>query len=404
MNPFKTLLAATALALTTATANAANVHVLTVSVSQCPKLPKFRPLDHADTSAKALHDLLRGGANVGGRDEFLALSREPAAHPTVGNVRAALKRIAGEAKADDRVVVVFVGHGFENRDGAAVVTSDSELTNPNSFLAVREVVGRVKALPCKDKCVIVDACRDFRDDLKVTEAADYKPSAAEDLNAIDRKRNRLTKEHSVVVVQACAEGQYAYERPNKAGLLTERLIQALTVPGEADADGNGSVTVREAVDYARKHVRQDARDLHRAVQSVTDVSEGDPFPLAAVGKRDVAVAQTPPAPAVAPAGPLPTHDIAFGHPATPSSPMREGGFAAGTTFMPSPVAHGFGQPAPLFQQPYPVMNAMVNGIPTDSRVGMGLTVARPFVPAEAQRYLPAAGVPIGPQIANMIRR
>ncbi len=389
MKTFKMLAALGALvALGDAPARAADgkTFLLTVSVSQYPKLPKFRPLDHADAAAQKLHDALLAQTPKDKREaHFLACSGDPTNYPTVKKIRSTLAHFASQARPDDRVLVVFIGHGFENRDGAALVAYDSELSDPNSFLPVREVVGRLKAMRCNERCVMVDACRDFRDDMSVKEVNDYQDPN----DALRKAAGVLPQSGSTFLVQSCSEGEFAYERPDGAGLMTERLIEAFTKPGAADANADGQVTVREAVDYARKFVRDDARGYHRAAQNLADVSSGDPFVLAKVDR--LAPGAAPAGSAVATKLPLyPTHEIPLG---APSSPARVAGTGSGRTDR-------------------PIVNAAINGIPHNTPTGQvldqlnrstwGPGIPNP-IPGQVRQYIPQAGAPLVGQIRRWAR-
>lgn len=377
MENFKLLIAAGAIVvLGTSSAGAADsrTYVLTVSVSQYPKLPKFRPLDHADTAAKRLHDVLLAQTPRDKQEShFLVCGADSAKHPTAKNIRDVLVRFAQLVRAEDRVLVVFLGHGFENKSGAVLVTYDSELTDPNSFITVREIEGRLKAMRCGERCAFLDACRDFRDDLQVKEVTGY-----QDPNDSVRIAAGTRKAGSTFIVQSCEPGEVAFERNDGAGLMTERLIEAFTKPGAADANSNGEVTVSEAVIYARRWVKDDARFYHRAVQNLSDMSSGDPFVLAKVSRLapgapvDSGVAQKPPLP-------YRSEDIPFGS-------------------LPSPSSTGRGS------VDRPVVNAAIKGIPHDSRAGQVLDlINRSPIPSDVKQYIPTASTPLVSQIRRWVR-
>lgn len=325
MNVFKTLLATAAVAAlasgSPARAADGKTFLLTVGVGRSPKMPSFRPLPNADKAAIRLYYALREMMPEARRDTVhLGDSMGGSQAPTVANVRAVLARFAAAATKDDRVIVAFVGHGFHTVGDAkkgepehdAVVLGDSDLNDPKSFLTVGEIFGRVTAMKCRDGAVFIDACRDFRDDLKVAVDPAYRPTGRTFADDLDRReRGPADRDRRVCLVQACEAGTYAYEEDEgRGGLMTESLTLALskTRPekeGTADIDGDGVVTIHEAVGYARTRVQIHARNRHRTVQKLTDEPAAEAFALANVDKStggkptDVAAGPKPAADKVA---------------------------------------------------------------------------------------------------------
>ncbi len=242
--------------------DASQVHVLLVNVSTYSKskvLPQLRPTQKA---AEDLVSLIAGKAP--GRTSITRLTDDPVSpsekQPTAANIRAALAELATRARGDDEVYVLVAGVGFQARVGGAIFCgSDAvDLSNPEALIPVEELVDYVKAIPCRRRCLAIDACRQFIDTSIKKQEVPLPPSDSMSM-PLD-----LQKPGTFVLLEAASAHQLAYNDDSGLGLFFRAMINGLT--GKADASNDGNVTMTELCAFVRRAVPAEARDLRQSVQ------------------------------------------------------------------------------------------------------------------------------------------
>ncbi|HAH05906.1 MAG TPA: hypothetical protein DCM05_05140 [Elusimicrobia bacterium] len=159
---------------------------------------------------------------------------------------------------DSTVFVYFSGHGSPGPQGqeAFLVPYEGHPDFPSKLLPVKQVYEALAKLPAERVVVMLDSCFSGAKGRSVA-GAGTRPlvtTAAEPEGAAGGK---------LVVLAAGTGGQVSSDLDKaKHGLFTYYLLKGMR--GEADADGDGQVTVGELYEYARVQVSREAsRELNR---------------------------------------------------------------------------------------------------------------------------------------------
>jgi hypothetical protein len=243
-------------------------YVIAIAPTTYTDAAKFRPLTRTEADAgllvKALiRDEKQDYGMVVGESNG---AQNPVLKPTAENIRSLLKTLSELAQEEDEVILFFAGHGFENETGSVYCPSDASFSDPNRMIYVKELTDRLNAMAPQRKLLILDACREFRDNLEVKYVAPENPLGETTFQKqVDPKAMR-------VVIEACSSGGYAYEMPGtQSGIVTTVLLEALT--GKADSSRDGEITIRELVDHLRSGVPRRAREA-RQVSQMLDIRDG----------------------------------------------------------------------------------------------------------------------------------
>lgn len=368
---------------------ASKTYVIGVAVTTYDKQKSgFEPIDQA---AADMSEVVKQLAKAWKNPVVRTLSQPastPQTEPTARNVRLLFDDLAKVVTARDRVIVFMIGHGFENKKGAVFCTSDCDFAAPRSMIRVSEIVARVRALGAKEQCVLIEACRDYRDAIAVDEVP---PET-------DSDTRPAPVGTATVVVHACSPGEKAYLKPKtgRAHMAT-RLAEGLS--GRADVNGDGKVTAREAVEYLRKYVTDDARALNRENQNVTVADEGAGGAMA-LGSWDVpagASARKAPPLSSETEPPLDTTKLPLGTAGVPNS-AREVRYGQGVVQQPAAMAP---------RMPAVASPGFVGGnatFPVLSSSGFNPNV---YLPPQLKGVAPVFGNPIPPQYrpgnGNLVR-
>jgi len=302
----------------------ADVYAIVIGVNELPELRLLnagfvRPLRGAIRDAERTAELLQSRFNVPADHIDLKVGKDA----THAQVLEAFQKLASRLKPEDTLLFHFSGHGTRVRDKGteelpegdeddgfdeAICLYDTKADG--SGLILDDELGKLlEALPANDLLVVLDCCHagtgikaidvqettDRHLDWSLVMAEPAKevvtsitkvaekgvdvqgprhgngpPAPA--WGELNSKRKSLMRR--VDAFFACLPEQSAYERrlpgeANRAGLFSSYFWSGL-VDGSADADHNGAVSRREAIDYAIKRVDEDfnrGRPADRARQT-----------------------------------------------------------------------------------------------------------------------------------------
>lgn len=145
---------------------------------------------------------------------------------TTKNIVNVMNSVFAKAGASDIVVFFFAGHGYKG----GFATYDGTL----SYAAVRKAMARSKS---KNKMIFANAC--YSGKIRTKKASDSAVSAAKNAN--------------VMLFLSSRSNEVSYELPlMKDGIFTTFLQKGLC--GEADANGDRTVTAKELFDYVHSGV------------------------------------------------------------------------------------------------------------------------------------------------------
>ncbi len=210
----------------------------------------IRDLTCSVADARAMYDVLVD-PDCGGfsPDSVLLLTDGDVSPPTFSNIHRALGMVGQMAGPEDVVLFYFSGHGIEEGGEGYLLPSDAQLPSVRwtavPLAAVRNVRERSG---CRVQICIVDACRsDLTADHKGTDGLSEAMQAALFADA-----------EGIAVMSSASAGQASYEDSDTGrSVYTQFLVEALGGAADAELAGNGDglVSVYEAVEYARARVR-----------------------------------------------------------------------------------------------------------------------------------------------------
>ena len=157
------------------------------------------------------------------------------------------------------VFVYYVGHGAPDLSTgeAYLMPSDADPNYPATSYRITELYRSLEQLPARQVTVILDAC--FSGRVGRGNRVEMLMAGARGI-AVEPKQARPGE--ATVVFTASAGNQVSSGFPEKThGLFTYYLLLGLA--GEADSDGDRSVTVQELYAYARQRVMSEAGRLDR---------------------------------------------------------------------------------------------------------------------------------------------
>jgi uncharacterized caspase-like protein len=264
-----------------AAAIAGERYALVVGVNECPRfrLPdgsQPRPLKGAEIDADAVARTLI--ADFGFPKKNVRCLKNAMA--TYASVKRAFDELIACLKADDQFVFHFSGHGtqipdqkpFDEPDGLdeALCPYDTESTGRN--LLIDDELGLwLEKIPARRITVILDCCHAGSGTKEVDEevVARYLPIAAIGARSGDSHKRpwhelqgtSKSLDRDLCAFFACQPDQQAFERriasegqaARRVGQFTHFLLEGLHGK-KADADHNGIVSRREALDYARRRM------------------------------------------------------------------------------------------------------------------------------------------------------
>ncbi len=184
-----------------------------------------------------------------------------------------IKSLFQGLKPEDVVLFYFSGHGMRGPDGQDyLVPLDGDPDDPShTMLSTQEVRELLRKSGAGQILMVMDCCRNTADGRAASTGGFGERSVAAEKDARD-----------LVVFQSCGPDEVSHELPDSnRGAYSSYLEEGLS--GQADANGDGLVTVAELQTYVRDHVSDWARQ-HKTVQvpaiSLADV--GDPIRTAGI--------------------------------------------------------------------------------------------------------------------------
>jgi formylglycine-generating enzyme required for sulfatase activity len=160
-------------------------------------------------------------------------------------------------RPDSTVYVYYAGHGTPNpRTGEAyLVPWDGHPDYPSGLYPLKDLYIALNSLPVKDVFVVLDSC--------FSGTAGRSVLSANTRPMVITMENQLLASGQVMVFAAASGNQMSSDYSEKGhGLFTHYLLTGLS--GEADANKDKLVTLRELYPYVRDHVtRIAAEELNR---------------------------------------------------------------------------------------------------------------------------------------------
>lgn len=174
--------------------------------------------------------------------------------PTRSNVMNRLARILKDRKPDDSVLVAFAGHGlqFKGSDdfffcpSDAAMAADGDTFDRRTLLSQAEIYKALKSSSAGVKLLISDACRN--DPISGSTRA----RMTLDLESVTRPQSAIPPQ-DVAAIFSCSEKETAHEDDKLGhGVFFHFFIKGIR--GEADANRDGVITIRELDDFAAPKV------------------------------------------------------------------------------------------------------------------------------------------------------
>ena len=201
-----------------------------------------------DVDVEAMKEVLQD-PQIGGFDDVTALVNEPG-----DSIRRSIARFFAEKKRSDLLLLYFSGHGVrDDRGDLYLAVKDTELNLlSGTAIPASYITGETDRSRSQRQVLILDCCHSgaFARGAKGTPGARVGTATAFKGAGYGR-----------VVLTATDSTQYAWEGDEVTGegensVFTYYLIQGLKT-GEADADGDGRITLDELYDYVYERVKSE---------------------------------------------------------------------------------------------------------------------------------------------------
>ena len=182
-----------------------------------------------------------------------------------------LQEFGIKLKSNDNILVAFSGHGVSlasmhspEKEDDYFCCSDTKVAylpaadqyRHQGLLSLSEINNILESYPCKSKIVIADACRNILPEEGTARSTDN--SVVNASNAIlsrstirgmsGNTANRQKEISGFFRMASCSKDEISLELEKlKHGVFTYHLVHGLN--GDADSDGNGSITLSELFQY-----------------------------------------------------------------------------------------------------------------------------------------------------------
>jgi hypothetical protein len=225
-----------------------NAYAVVIGISQYREAEFIPKVTYAVKDAEAVAKLLETQAGIP-KTHIKLLTDSKA---TIGDIRNHLGTwLQRRVKADSTVYVYYAGHGTPNlqAQSGSMVPWDGHPDFPEGLYPLKELEDTLSKLPTKNVVVFLDSC--------------FSGSAGRSVLAKGGRPMGLSYpvlSSGEVMILAAASGTQISSDYDKAehGLFTHYLLAGLQ--GEADADKDQIVTLRELVPYVKEHVATTAVD------------------------------------------------------------------------------------------------------------------------------------------------
>lgn len=221
--------------------------------------PRIAPLMFAVADAKAVAATFRA-AGVPSRNVVVLTSDQPdpARRPSRIALLSAFESVRDRARAGDRLVFFFAGHGVEEADGQYLLTVDCRRSLlRDTALPTRLIDGALEGLQAAEVLFLIDACRNDPMSGRGDADARLTDGLARGLRPMAVAPPTAGPPRAEAVLLACDVGERAWEDPERGhGAFTAFLIQGL---GGAARAADGQVHLAELARYVRDSVSEWAR-------------------------------------------------------------------------------------------------------------------------------------------------
>jgi Tfp pilus assembly protein PilF len=218
-------------------------YALIVGISAYKNLAANQQLQYAERDAQAIFTVLISpeGGNFKAENVHV-LTNEKA---TLASLRREIDTwLPGAAKADDRVVIYFAGHGFIVGGKGYLAPYDFDIARASETGLPMDELGAAigSKIQAKWKVLLTDACH----------SGAISPEDTENLNG-----KLANLDRSLFSLTASRARERSFEHPDLRGghgVFTHFVV--LGLEGEADTDQNGVVTADELAEYVHTQVRE----------------------------------------------------------------------------------------------------------------------------------------------------
>ncbi|MFC1716389.1 caspase domain-containing protein [Candidatus Poribacteria bacterium] len=218
--------------------------------------PDIRDLSYADDDARALYNLLVD-PKCGGFSKsnvFLLTSDTDSVDqkPTRANILFYLDLLAQKAKPEDTVIIMYSGHGTEERKEETgrkyLLPMEASLRIVEAYaIDNQDFVEKINRIDARKVLVFLDCCHAGGISQSGKESSG--PRLSDDYYKV------LGEAEGVITFASCRGDQESFESPEDGhGIFTKYLLEALR--GAADSDHNGAATFKEIWEYVPGKVRE----------------------------------------------------------------------------------------------------------------------------------------------------
>lgn len=250
-----------------------NMHVLSVGVSDyeiASGLQKLKKCsDDALYVSKAFAETPQLHAD---KDFIVTLTSETVQKPSRGRIIMQLKKLAGEARVEERILFFFSGHGhrIEGDDDFYLVPEDAfSCSEPTALISFSQVIDILTRSDAKQKIVVLDAC------LSGPRFLGTKASTKASRNYI---KEHVADTQGLVILSSCQTDEKSYEksRHDKLSLFTSIFVNALE--GAPEALDNQYLTISSLFDFVSTGVKRLARSMQlEQTPTIVQKSNGEIF-------------------------------------------------------------------------------------------------------------------------------
>jgi tetratricopeptide (TPR) repeat protein len=228
-------------------------------------LKELKPLKYPRGDILAFYRTLRESGFP--RDNIVLMhdKQERRYLPEAAKIRTELKLLLARVGDGDTVVVALSGHGvqFKPKKGQKEETPyfcpvDARLADRSTLLGLDDLYRQLKGCRARRKLLIVDACRN-----------DPQSQLSKSLAEVDLEKlagpQKLPVPSGIVALFSCSAGEQSWEHPDlKHGVFFHFLLKGWK--GEADRDGDGTMTLDELAAYVKKQTQKFVHLRLRAAQ------------------------------------------------------------------------------------------------------------------------------------------
>lgn len=233
-------------------------------------------LTYVLNDAKTLKSVLRERAGVSDAELLLMTDDSPPRlQPTAANLKARVAEFLSQARADDRLLIFFSGHGDIIEDETFLAPLDYDGRDASTGWKVAEVKALLTACPAGIKFLVLDCCHAGGKD------ANSKASGTQEKLLSNLKPKA---DDDYLLLASCRGDQKSYEwQAREQSFFTFWLCRALE--GGADRNGDGKITFEETYDYVSRRTQNAVEKVYRRtvdqepVRGISTRVGGDPVVL-----------------------------------------------------------------------------------------------------------------------------